>query len=247
MENPADYGIPSQEWGPCAITASGYVAAVERRQLACGLDPANLVDFCGVAIVESIESPEVDAQGQPVLDINQRQKLLPARYEVRSLRRLPRGVGYLAIVAEVGRLIAHPEMRGAVLCVDAGGLGGVVVDLIQAAGIAPNLIAVTTTGSVTGKETRSPDGTGLCVGKQQLVANLQTLLQTGRLLIPRDLPESKTFLEELKSYSLTLSASGHPSYGASTGHDDLVSAASLAVFALYPKKMGAWTTESLEL
>jgi hypothetical protein len=241
--DPADYGIPTQEWGPNVMTC-GYVEAKERRVMAVGVDPASLVDYCGICVMESVELPAFDEAGSPILD-NLRQRLTAPRYEIRNLRRLPHGLSWPQIVSEVARLMSHPEIApSAHLVLDAGGLGGVFYDLCVSAGLR-NIVGVKSTGSE-GKERYIPGG--YSVGKTQLVNNLRTVLETGKLLIPRDLPESKTFLEELRSFSLRISASGHPSFNSASGaHDDLISAACLCCFALMPRKDGAWQVESLSL
>jgi hypothetical protein len=239
--DPSEFGIPTQEWGPNVLTL-GYVEARERRQLAVGVDPAALVDYCGVCLMESIEEPEFDAAGQPVLDINQHQRLVAPRFEIRSLKRLPRGISHLQIIAEVSRLITHPEVAGAQIVVDRTGLGP-IFDFCVSAGF-KNLIGVKITSSVE-RETREPDGSGFRVGKLQLVNNLRTCLETGRLKLPRDLPESKTFLEELRAFAMTVSDRGYASFNSagSGAHDDLISASFLSLFALLPRKMGDWTVE----
>jgi hypothetical protein len=238
--DPSEFGIPTSKWGPNVLTL-GYVEARERRQLAVGVDPAALVDYCGVCLMESIEEPEFDAAGNPALDLHQHQRLLPPRFEIRSLKRLPRGISHLQIISEVSRLITHPEVAGAQIVVDRTGLGGPVFDFCVSAGF-KNLIGVKITSSVE-RETREPDGSGFRVGKLQLVNNLRTCLEAGRLKLPRDLPESKTFLEELKAFAMTVSDRGYASFNASTGHDDLISASFLSLFALLPRKMGDWTVE----
>ena len=245
--DPSEFGIPvgaGNEWGP-NMYQCGYVQAKEVRKLAVGLDLASRNDYPAVAVVESIEEPEFDAAGAPVLD-NLRQRLMPARYEVRNLRRLARGTSYLPIIAEVGRLMSHPDLAGATLCVDRNGVGDVFFDLLVAANF-KNLMAVVTTGS-TNREKRIDDGSGFSVGKQQLVNALQAVLQTGRLKVARDGEFTKEFMEELRAFSVTVSDRGHASYAAAgSAKDDLVMACAYGLFPLYPRKMGAWTSESLSL
>jgi len=242
--DPSDYNIPTQEWGPC-VYECGYKQAKERRTIAVGLDLASRNDYPAVAVLEKIESPEVDAAGSPVFESDMvHQKLTIPRYEVRNLRRLARGTSYLPIIAEVGRLMSHPDLAGATLCVDRNGVGDVFFDLLVAANF-KNLMAVVTTGS-TNREKHIEDG--FSVGKQQLVNALQAVLQTGRLKIARDGEFVKEFMEELRAFSVTVSDRGHASYAAAgSAKDDLVMACAYGLFPLYDRKMGAWTSESLSL
>ena len=70
---------------------------------------------------------------------------LPPVYEVPHLRRWPLGTSYPAIVADVGKLLARPELAGAVLVVDQTGVGRPVVDFFKKELSSPWLVPVTIT------------------------------------------------------------------------------------------------------
>jgi len=98
--DPSEFGIPTGEnsgWGPNAL-ALGYREAIERRTMAVGLDLGTVADYSVVAAVEMVESPEVDAAGNAVVPTDYVQRLMPPRYEIRNLTRLP-----LAARGESGR------------------------------------------------------------------------------------------------------------------------------------------------
>src|ERR1035437_9183990 len=121
MENPADYGIPVASGFGFGPNEYGIVLARERRAMACGLDLGSVNDATALCIMESVESPEVDAQGNPIFGTDYIQKLTPPRYEIRGIRRLPTGMSYPQIIGQVGLALAHPEIRGAALIVDRTG------------------------------------------------------------------------------------------------------------------------------
>ena len=78
---------------------------------------------------------------------------------------------------------------------------------------------------------------GYHVPKRDLVTNLQVLLQSGRLKIAGQLPESRTLTDELLNFKVKIDIrTAHDSYEAwrEGVHDDLVLAVALA--CLYAAK-----------
>ncbi len=71
-------------------------------------------------------------------------------------------------------------------------------------------------------------------GLHDLVSVVQVLLQSERLKIARALPEAQTLTSELLAFKVSISLTGHDSYGNDVGpwrenpHDDLVLAVALA-------------------
>lgn len=175
-----------------------------------GLDLGQASDYTAIAIIEKIgDHGEKDAA-----------------LRVRHLQRFALGTTYPAIVEAVAGIVASlPD--GARLAVDATGVGRPVVDLLRRAKLNP--IAVTVTGG------NSPSNTGMewTLPKRELVAGVQVALQQGRLQIARALPEAETLIRELTNYKVTISDTGHDSYGAwrESIHDDLVFAVGLAVWS----------------
>jgi hypothetical protein len=175
-----------------------------------GLDLGQASDYTAIGIVERDGEP-----GDKDAALN-----------VRHLQRYPLGTTYPAIVEAVTGIKANLP-KGARLAVDATGVGRPVVDLLRTAGLNP--IAVT----VTGGSTTTHEGMNWWMPKRELVSGVQVALQQGRLQIARALPEAETLIRELTNYKVTISESGHDSYGAwrESIHDDLVFAVGLAVWS----------------
>jgi hypothetical protein len=82
------------------------------------------------------------------------------------------------------------------------------------------------------EETISQNGTH-CVPKQELVGALQSLLQTQRLRIPRELSETALLVKELGNFKakVTLAQAQEVDSWREGQHDDLVLAVALAAWA----------------
>jgi phage FluMu gp28-like protein len=175
-----------------------------------GLDLGQASDFTAIAIVERDgDAGEKDAA-----------------LKVRHLQRFALGTTYPAIIEAVAGIMANLPKKTR-LAVDATGVGRPVIDLLRTAGFSP--IAVT----VTGGDTATHEGMNWKIPKRELVAGVQVALQQGRLQIARALPEAETLIRELTNYKVTISDTGHVSYGAwrESIHDDLVFAVGLAVWS----------------
>ena len=249
MENPADFGIPSganDGWGPNAMLTVGYAIQPERRRMAIGLDLGTLQDSTVMVCMESVESPEVDCDGKPVVGPDLVQKLSRPIYQIRLIKRLPLGLSYPMIAAQVALVMSNPECRNAQLVLDRTCVGVPTQDIFESAGLSP--IGITSTGS-TQEGKLDHGGVNYSVGKLALVSRLQAELQCGRLKFPpvSELPEIKIFLDELRNFSVRVSDTGHASFGAAgSGHDDSVSAACLALWWLAPRTGNDWQAETID-
>jgi hypothetical protein len=127
-------------------------------------------------------------------------------------------------VREVARS-AELAGRGVVVA-DATGVGGPVIDLLKAADLGCELVAVT----ITGADRASRAGGGYRVPKKELVVGLQVMLETGALRIAAGLKEGETFAKELTGMRVKVTPARHEQFGAwrEGTHDDLVLAAALA-------------------
>lgn len=150
------------------------------------------------------------------------------RIACRHLERLPRGTPYPAQVARIAALMNRPELAGAVLAVDATGVGRPVVDSLRQAGLDP--VAITITGGT--EATATPDGWH--VPKKDLVAALSLALQSGALKIARSLPEAETLAAELGNFQVKVTPAANEVYGAwrEGTHDDLVLAVAIGIWLL---------------
>ena len=150
----------------------------------------------------------------------------PPVFKCTYLDRLPLGTNYLRVVEHVAGLLGRSPLAGATtLVVDATGVGAPVMDMFTAWGLKP--IGITIHGGDAVKQ----EGRAFRTPKRDLVAVLQTLLQTGRLRFAKDLALAETLVGELRDYTVSLSPVGHDSYAARSGqHDDLVLAVAIAAW-----------------
>jgi hypothetical protein len=179
-----------------------------------GLDLAQVADYSALAVAERSDP----GPGTPAL------------YAIRQLYRWPLGTAYPDVGTDLGLWLSRPPLSGCRLAVDQTGVGRAVVDLLRRLQLPATLTPVTITAGH--NASRSPDGS--ChVPKIDLVAVLQVLLSTGRLLIAPQLREAQTLARELKSFQVKVTAAANETFGAwrEGQHDDLVLAAALACWA----------------
>lgn len=174
-----------------------------------GLDLGQVNDYTALSII------------QPVVD----------ELHVRHLERL-RGVPYPQIVEQTVALMRRPALAGAALVIDQTGCGRPVFDMFVAAGLKP--IGVTITG---GDAVSGNVRDGYRTPKRDLVAAAQVALQNGSLKVASSLDLAQTLVAELLNFRVTISLSGHDSYGAGPStawregnHDDLLLSVALAVW-----------------
>ena len=144
----------------------------------------------------------------------------------RRLWWLELGTSYPDQVEQVERRLRGVP-SGALLAVDATGVGRAVLDLLDRQGLHP--LAITITG---GDQVQS-DGREFRVPKRDLVSTLLVALQSNRLRIAKALPMAPVLLEELLNFKAKISVSGHDSYEAlrESIHDDLVLATAIACWS----------------
>lgn len=120
---------------------------------------------------------------------------------VRFAERMPLGMPYPNVVERVRTIVRSDELLGnCVLVVDATGVGAPVVDMLRAAELDCEICAVTITGGARG-------GTKGSVPKQDLIALVQMLLESGKLRIGK-LREAAGLVRELKSVRTSVRSSG---------------------------------------
>lgn len=141
------------------------------------------------------------------------------------------GTPYPEVAQRIGEIVDRvAKMRREeypTLYVDATGVGTPVVDLLRASATqASEVIAVYFTHG----DRRTVEAYEVKLGKAYLVSRLQSLLQTGRLHLPRT-SESEALSEELLNYEIRVDSNANDRYGAfKVGtHDDLVTALGLAL------------------
>ena len=184
-----------------------------------GLDLGQAQDYTALVVAERNKVPtgELTRRGRPITE---------AHYAVRHLRRFPLGTGYPAIVEDVARMVAAPELQPEpVLVVDATGVGAPVLELLDDA-IRTLVVGVTITGGVE----INCEGWHYKVPKRDLVSTVNVLLQTKRLRFAAALPEAAILRQELQQFKVRITQTAHDTYGVwrEGAHDDLVLAVALA-------------------
>jgi hypothetical protein len=157
--------------------------------------------------------------------------------EVRYLERVPLGTPYTVVAERVRRMVQSEKLAGQVaVALDATGVGAPVVDLLRAARLGCQVMAV----SITGGERESQTASGWNVPKRDLIGGVQVLLERGELKISRKLRDSWTLVKELLDVRMTLAGAGKVRLGAdgSGEHDDLAIALALACWRAQRKTNG---------
>ena len=153
-------------------------------------------------------------------------------FPVRYLERLPLGTPYPDISRRLAEIVKGARAKAKStpeVYVDATGVGQPVVDLLRVDARPARITAVYFTH---GDRRTVELGVGIKLGKAWLVSRLQTLLQTGRLHLPKT-DEAEALAKELLDYEIRVSEDANDRYGAFRvgTHDDLVTALGLAVQA----------------
>jgi len=179
-----------------------------------GLDLGQKRDYSAIVIVERVY------RRQPF----QTKEL--ESLDVRYIDRMPLGTPYPAVVERVREIVQSHEIHGrCALVVDATGVGAPVVDMLRAARLGCELVAVTITGGT--RENAGAAGKPASVPKRDLMAGVEVLLEKGQLRIGRGHRESSRLGRELLSMRTGKD---------SAEHDDLVTALSLACWRARVKK-----------
>jgi hypothetical protein len=179
-----------------------------------GLDLGQKRDYSALVVVERVD---------------RRWAFQPPEFEkidVRYIERMPLGTPYPTVVERVRDIVQSDGLyRDCALAVDATGVGAPVVDMLRAARLGCEVMAVTITGG--GKENPGAPGKVASVPKRDLMAGVEVLLENGQLRIGRGLRESSRLIRELVSMRTGKN---------STEHDDLVIALSLACWRARTRK-----------
>lgn len=203
-----------------------------------GVDLGQRQDFTAIAVVAKTEEPR--RERNPVTW----EWESDTRFHLRHMRRLPLGMAYPDMVAEVCRMVAPLVKAGeCTLVVDATGVGAPVVDLFRRSGLGCPIVPV----QITGGDRESQEGGMWRVPKRDLIIGLQVMFQEQRLQISGRLAEGPALLRELMQMRVNISHSGHDSYGSwrEGAHDDLVLAVALACWRAKRELPGIWGTRRL--
>jgi hypothetical protein len=191
-----------------------------------GVDLGQRRDNSAVAVVERVRPVE---RRFDAVQWGWRESGAPDEWVVRYLERIPLGTPYTAVTARVVEVARNPKLGGdRQLAVDATGVGMPVVDMLRAAQPGCGIAAVW----ITGGESERFDGKVWHVPKLELLARLQTLLETKRLRIAERMREAGALRRELLDIQSARRPSGRLKVGAEGAgeHDDLALAVALAVW-----------------
>lgn len=190
---------------------------MNQRTYFVGLDLGQLQDFSALSVIEETGTPD------------------KKNYAVRYLHRWQSHTPYPKIVEDTAKLVTKlPQHLNVVLCIDATGVGGPVVDWFKA-WKSPNgeslskLIRIMPI-TITGGFTVSRAGIGWHVPKKDLVGVMQVLLANHRFKVASSLEHAKTLAKELTAFRVKVNAiTGNESFEAwrEKDHDDLVLAVAL--------------------
>ena len=150
---------------------------------------------------------------------------------LRHVERIPLATEYVQVVGRVAEVMQRLAAEGPVhLVVDATGVGTPVVELLRRAGMGCRLWPVSITG---GPAEGYGDGY-YRVPKRDLVVGLQVMFEQGALQIADGLAERTALVKEMTDMRVKVTSKGHEQYeaGSSGQHDDIVSALSLACWAV---------------
>jgi len=114
-----------------------------------------------------------------------------------------------------------------VATIDATGIGAAVVEMARKAGPDLHIVAVSISSGRTLTHS-NPDE--YVVGKHRLTEVLQVALEQRGVTIPPELPNARAFGDQLGRFRARPTSTGYQKHEASTGHDDLVLAAELALW-----------------
>jgi hypothetical protein len=162
---------------------------------------------------------------------------LENHYDVRHLMRLPLGMSYPNIVADIGHMLHREPLRSGEteLVIDETGVGRAVGDIFAQAGLKP--VGVTITG---GNEETQAGNRRYTVPKANIISLLDAKLHCGELKFSAALREAAAMESELKDFRRHVSESGRYTFQArASKHDDLVLSCGLALW-LCGKRKPSW-------
>lgn len=149
-------------------------------------------------------------------------------YYLRHLERLQLRTPYPMMAQHTQLLVARTARHGKTqLVMDRTGVGAPVFDLLQALGVQPVAITITSGSSVSGTPPH------FHVPKRVLISTLVALFGAGRLKLAKEIPYAVELQEELLNFQVKINRrTRQESYGAKgrRKHDDLVLALALAAF-----------------
>jgi len=160
------------------------------------------------------------------------------RYAVRHIERFDLGTPYPEVVRQVAAVKEAPQTgHDPPIVVDATGLGGPVIDQFHEEGVEP-VEVVFTSGREPTKEHGPRGGARYGVPKRDLATLVQSLLQSRRLTIAEALRGAGQLVQEMKSFRVKMTGSGHARFEHATESDSDDVLLSLACALWYAERAG---------
>jgi hypothetical protein len=159
--------------------------------------------------------------------------------KIRYLKRWHLGTPYPDIVADVEKILNNPQVAGSRLLVDQTGVGRAVVDLFRAS----HQLLITGV-TITGGTQASQVERDWRVPKNDLVAAVVAMSQSGRLHVSPGLPDGETLKKELANFRVKITAAMNETFSAwrEGQSDDLLLAAAMTCWAARRLGGGPWET-----
>jgi hypothetical protein len=151
------------------------------------------------------------------------------RWAALSIGNIELGTKYAELartVVDLGREFSTAGYS-VVVVIDATGIGAAVLELARTAAPELHIVAVTISG---GRVLSHAGPDDYVVGKHRLTETLQVALQQQGLAVP-DTDGTHAFREQLSRFVTKRTRTGYQQHEAATGHDDLVLATELALWA----------------
>lgn len=215
--------------------APGRGPVLDHDPITVGVDIGQRSDPTAIAVVEAQTETPYDGR---------------SHFHVRALERLPLGTEYPKVARRIAQIVRNLQgrdllalkgigefdrlpVRSLEVSLDVTGVGRPVYDIVadELKGLGVKVFPVTFRHGdrliVTGKGRHAE----VAVGKGYLVSRLQSLLQTRRITLPANHPETAALVRELLDYEIKVRENdAMETFGAfKTGaHDDLVTALGLA-------------------
>lgn len=180
-----------------------------------GLDLGQSFDFSALALLEQTNIPlpfDPVTYSHPTSTV----------YDLRFLRRFPKGTPYPAVIDFLSSILSAPPLfhRTALVC-DATGLGAPFLDMLRRANLSAPIIPIVLTAPL----------------KTDIIGALSFRLLTNTLRIPANLPHRDLLFHELLHFRAKFSPTGHLRLESQRpeDHDDLLIALALACWHNRPK------------
>jgi len=202
-----------------------------------GLDIGKLRDHAAFVLLEYrvIPTGKRDAASFQPLYKRELRVVLAEQFRIKT--------AYRDVIARLQRLCNHPHLAGYTnLLLDATGKGEPLEEMVRDAKLPVTLVPI----SITAGGKVGVNGSWRMVPKVDLVTNLEFLLERGLIKISTQMPQSDLLRNELRQFERRSNRGGHLTYGAGSGHDDLVSGFSMAAWWAWRNRKGALTGPELK-